>query len=497
MGGIMAGSTGLEALTLSAEHAADLEERRRIPCELAAALGVVSRGKQIGFRFTRGGRLLYTKFRKPTAPGEKKSFTREPSGTPSVFWNLSGISGASAGSTLVITEGEFDAMSVLASGAASYVVSVPDGAQVDRPSEVAFTPSTDVSAFRYLWEAGPTGVVDLIPELAPFSRFILATDGDAKGRLLRDELAIRLGRRRCWFVTYPEGCKDANDVLVKHGEAGVRALINRAQPIVSDRLMPVSGIIERDVQAYSLGWTEFDRYAKFHAPELVVISGAPNAGKSQWALNVGLNLARKERLKGALIQAEDDDSRIKRDIIDYAREWRYGLPMDPEAWADAMIRVTAAPENISETDERTLGWLLGVIEEAATRHDCKWIIVDPWNEIEHIWAKGETETSYLNGALKTMRGVARTYGIILIIVAHPTKGIAGKSIDDMSLYDVSGSTAWANKPDHGFMLKREDNDEVTIRVAKVRNQRIGGHPGIATFAFNRRAASFTFVRDGA
>ena len=43
-----------------------------------------------------------------------------------------------------------------------------------------------------------------------FKKIILATDDDQKGRVLRDELAVRLGRSRCWFVTYPKGCKVAN-----------------------------------------------------------------------------------------------------------------------------------------------------------------------------------------------------------------------------------------------------------------------------------------------
>jgi twinkle protein len=479
----------MSRLTLGEAHAAALEETRKIPCELAARMGLVSKGRDLGFPFYRAGKLLYTKFRVAPQGDQKKSFYRVPSGTPSVFWNLQSLSDAPSGSTLVITEGEFDAMAVLASGCATpYVVSVPDGVQVDKPTVDRFTPSTDQTAFKFLWDEGPDGVVDLIPELRPFSRFILLTDGDDKGKLLRDELAIRLGRDRCWFVTYPEGCKDANEVLIKLGAKAVVRLVEIARPIITDKLIPISGIMDRERVPYSLGWTGFDQFARFYMPELVIVTGAPNAGKSQWALNVGLNLARRHGLRGAFIQAEDDDTRIKDDVLSYARSWASSLPMDPEQWADHAIRVTKAPENIDEGEDRTLDWLLATIKEAATRHDARWVVIDPWNEFEHFWGRNENEASYLNRALKLMRSVARTYNLVLVIVAHPTKSIQGKSIDEMSLYDIAGSAAWANKADHGFILARHECGLTHVKVAKVRDQRVGGSLGIATMRFDGKGA---------
>ena len=64
--------------------------------------------------------------------------------------------------------------------------------------------------------------------------------------MLREELAIRLGRDRCWYVTYPQGCKDANDVLQRFGEErGVEILtdmIADARPMVPSRLVKFSEI---------------------------------------------------------------------------------------------------------------------------------------------------------------------------------------------------------------------------------------------------------------
>ena len=53
---------------------------------------------------------------------------------------------------------------------------------------------------------------------------------DGPGQVLREELARRLGRHRCWIVTWPSDCKDAGDALKKHGAERVRECVEGATP---------------------------------------------------------------------------------------------------------------------------------------------------------------------------------------------------------------------------------------------------------------------------
>ena len=89
------------------------------------------------------------------------------------------------------------------------------------------------------------------------SRILLATDNDAPGRVLAEELARRLGPERCWLVSWSvppapgspavldaglqaaapsDGAagaasyKDANEVLIAAGPSGVRACLAAAVP---------------------------------------------------------------------------------------------------------------------------------------------------------------------------------------------------------------------------------------------------------------------------
>jgi twinkle protein len=199
---------------LSTRHAQWLEDARKIPCEIAAEAGVVStQDGNLAFEYRRNGVSLFAKVRKETAEG--KTFWIEPKGAELCLWNEDSLSDPS-GAPLIVTEGEIDALSVLAAGVTPYVVSVPNGAALDKPGKGEIVPTED-DAFRYLWDGGR-----LKAGLQRFDKIILATDDDDKGRILRDELTISLGRNRCWFVTYPKA-KDANEVLVRYGAAALRA----------------------------------------------------------------------------------------------------------------------------------------------------------------------------------------------------------------------------------------------------------------------------------
>jgi twinkle protein len=49
--------------------------------------------------------------------------------------------------------------------------------------------------------------------LSKVKKFVWCGDMDGPGRSLRSDMAKILGVARFWFVDWPEGCKDANDVL--------------------------------------------------------------------------------------------------------------------------------------------------------------------------------------------------------------------------------------------------------------------------------------------
>ena len=189
----------MEKLHLSDVHARWLEDVRKIPCELAAEVGVVSRGPDIAFQYRRNAALSFIKICKEIIEdgGSSKTYWTDPKGAELNFLER-GLDAQAATGRVADHHGGRDRRVVVPSlGEGHDVVSVPNGSPFKYSGAGNVVPAKD-SAFRYLWDGSA-----LKPGLQRFDKVILATDDDRKGRVLRDELSIRLGPRRCWFITYP------------------------------------------------------------------------------------------------------------------------------------------------------------------------------------------------------------------------------------------------------------------------------------------------------
>ena len=125
---------------------------------------------------------------------------------------------------LVICEGEMDALSFEEAGVMN-AVSVPNGA-----SSLAKLPESGSQrdTMGFLWKHK-----EVIEKAA---RIYLAVDKDEPGEKLEEELARRIGKHKIYLVKYPEGCKDANDVLTKFGGEALLSAFMAAEPY------PIAGL---------------------------------------------------------------------------------------------------------------------------------------------------------------------------------------------------------------------------------------------------------------
>lgn len=505
-------------LELSERHAAWLEEERCIPCELAAELGIVSKGPHLAFEYRRKGQLLFRQIRKELPEGGKTFRLEAPDGRTLKeagiglsFWQEDDLLSASSPEVpRIIAEGQFDTASFRLAGF-PLVGSVPNGAS-GRPSEGEIIAADD-TGFAYLWEFDEAANVwRLRGGLATCARIILATDGDKAGRVLRDELAVRLGRDRCWVVDYPEGkidgepIKDANDVLRKWGEEEgcekLRDMVANARPLVAPTLVPMSQIPEVKREYLRTGWIELDQHLKVTRPELMIVTGPPGDGKSQFVTALGASLAFSHGWRGAILQFEDDVERIREDFVKFFCGRSELEPTDPAnrsqalAWVDQQFR-TVSPDESEGEHRFDLDWVEAKLSEAARVHGCQFAVIDPWNEVEHTWHKGLTETQYLNDALRRLKRASRRLSMCLIIVTHPDKSAGRiKEIDEWDLYSISGGQAWNNKADHGIIVLRPDKAEreTFIKVAKSKRHLVMGRPGTVVMRLNPLKATYEFVR---
>ena len=359
---------------------------------------------------------------------------------------------------IIITEGEFDALAAMTAGF-SGVMSIPEGA----PSE------TGKKAYPALDDAANI--------LAAAERIILAVDNDTAGSALFEDLVRVIGKAKCQFVEYPKGCKDLNDVLVKHGEDAVHSVITGA------KLVPVSGLYKPDqVPDLGLGRVhkaylgdEFDRHIGLCKKQISVWTGYANMGKSQLVKNVLMNLA-KQGENIAVCAFEDDISRnYKLDMLKiHTGEHETRVQPDQREEFEKLYQERFVFISNDETDELpTMPWLLERIEIAANRYRSDFVVIDPWTEI--IKDRRENVIDHIERGLNELKAAARFYNIHIMVVAHPRKPtVDGTDAKVPTGYDISGSAHFANKAFNGITLHRTAHEDVvSITVWKTKRQEMG------------------------
>jgi len=462
----------------------EIFEARGLDPELMSRLGVVVKANgEVGFPYRDNGRTRFWKGRT-----EDKRFFIKPKGASLCPWLLDSLQDFSfpPEEPLIWAEGEFDAAAII-QACGGYVTSVPNGGNKQRTKEGTLI--SEDRAFAYLW----TSDGKLIPEIDQFRKFILAVDNDETGMILRDELAIRLGESRCWFVEWPKGCKDANEVLLAYGEDTLKRCIESAKPMRPGHIVNLMDIPPNQfIKTFNTGWGYMDKHILLKRPSIVVVTGIPGHGKGQWTRSLVLHLALEHGMKTAFFSPEDADSRIQADALNFARRYCPRVSDDLEDDAREWVRRHMYLSTFKDEDTPTLENVEYEMEAAAIQNDCHIFVVDPWNEVEHDYGK-LTEGQYIERTLRRWRKATKRLGIILVIVAHPTK-LDGTT---PNLNSISGSHAWRDKCDHGIVVerffddKKEPIDEGSVWVEKCKDQELMGRPGKVFVRFNRSICDYS------
>jgi twinkle protein len=489
-------------MALSPKHL-DWLEGRKISVEVATGTGCYSakrgpngvepdpEGSILVFPYLEDGEEKNAKYR-----GPQKRFWQKQGGKKLLYnRDILADPGLHDGShPLVITEGEADCLALITAGY-PFVVSVPDGAPPARdaqgkliqvPDNTYDIDPDDDDKYVYIlndWEL-----------LSKIKTIVIATDADEPGARLAKELVRRLDRVRCKFVTYPEGCKDFNEVLVSHGPKATLDLIVAAKPY------PVSGVYsyndlpdEAPLQTVTTGWRALDEHLMPYTPAFMVVTGFPGQGKSTWTIQLAAQLA---LYHGWSVGIASFEMRIKPYVTNqitntFIRKRLDAATPDARLAPEVFIQrrfcfIAPDPEQDIEHD---LEWLLDRMATAVIRHGIKVCLIDPWNEIDHRRERDESLTEYTGRSIRKLKIFAKRYDVLVIVVAHPDKGARNRDADGIGLQDISDSAHWANKADIGVTVARiGDDPESTstgIYIKKIRYQPEAGKLGEGVLQYDR------------
>lgn len=430
------------------------------------------------FPYLRGSEVINVKYR------TRDKLFRMAGGAERVLYGLNDI-----GDRLVWVEGEMDKLSLDVAGIAS-CVSVPDGA-----------PAVDAknyeTKFDFLGDEA----------LSAASHHIIAVDADAPGQRLRDELIRRLGPDRCSVVTWPDGCKDANDVLMQLGASALAQCIAAARPVPVDGAHDVSEFADAMRELYerpqrlrgvSTGWPAIDRHYTVLPGEWTLVTGIPGHGKSEWLDALCVNLARLHGWSFAVFSPEN--SPVTYHLQKLAEKY-IGKPYDDGPTPrmsvnEREIALTFLDEHftILQPDDRSPEALLDRARQLVQRKGIRGLVLDPWNEMEHVRDRAATETEYISGVLSKLRAFAKAHDVHVWLVAHPKQLLKDKAggYPVPTPYDVSGSAHWRNKADNCVTVHRDvmaEHSAVDIHVQKVRKKSVG-RPGLVTLQYDNRCGQY-------
>lgn len=475
-------------------------EARGIDIEVASRLGLSSvkrgDGEALVIPFTRNGDVVRRKYRRfdVVEGGKAPKWSQDPGGVKLAYNEDCLRDQALFGKPLIITEGELDAVAAIQSGFAK-TISVPDGAPPPGDRDMAELEG----AKKYDWVFDQIALFhkEQVPEI------IIASDGDANGAAMLQDLSVIFGRYRCKFLTYPKSrkdrgrdrCKDLNEVLEDYGAKGVVETLARAQWLAVPGVFKMSELPPLPNMAiYEPRHELFRENFKVRLGDFSVVTGTPGFGKTTFVNDVMCGVAYDNNLKIAWASFEQEPQRDHRRAL---RAWLNGRPEHTQdhnelhvadKWIDA-AHVFIVP---SEDEDASLEWLLERMEIAVVRHHVSIIVLDPWNEIEHSRRQSETETEYIGRAIRSLKRFAKAFRVHITVVAHPTKSTKdGDGNYKMpTLYDISGSANWYNKADLGVIVHRENEDHTLIKVQKSRYHEIIGVPGEVRMQYSKDERRF-------
>jgi twinkle protein len=434
--------------------------------------------RSICFNYFKNDELVNIKFR-----AKDKDFKLSKD-AELIFYNLDALQDET---TAIIVEGEIDCLSLFEAGIYN-VVSVPNGA------------GTGSQQLKYLdncWQY-----------FEDKTKIILFTDNDDPGKSLKDEISRRLGRDRCFMVQYPEGCKDANDVLLKYGKPALHEMIESCKRWPIDGIISVEDVYET-VQDYYLngypkgceaGIGEFDELLQFTGGLITVVTGAPSSGKSEFLDWIVTSLARRHNWKFSVCSFENPTAIHVTKLMEKFIGKSFNFRKD----VSQRINVEEFEESVFLTDmyfsflniaqiDVTIQGIIEKLTEVVKKTGVKGVVLDPWNYIEHKIPQGYSETQYISEALTLIKEFAVKTDTHVFIVAHPRKLQKDQSgqYPPATLYDIAGSAHFFNKTDNGLSIHRDNSKGiVTVYCQKVRFS-FHGRVGYTSYTYDTFTRKYT------
>ena len=364
----------------------------------------------------------------------------------------------------IMTEGEIDTLSYHEVKLTN-VCSVPNGATVTVEEKEYFIKTGKIDTEAHL----SLSYFDHTYQYFEKKKVIyIATDNDAAGIKLRNEIGRRFGYERCRIIDFSQytyekdgktvECNDPNEVLVNLGREALISTLENAKNFPMDDVVSLDDVAEKINEQYkyglkkgkSTGLKHLDPHFRWKAGHLVGFNGYGGMGKSSLVFNLLILSAILYGWKWGCYLPENypiEDAYIifleiyicntmDKDVEDRATEKEVEI---------AKKFINDHFEFIDRAEGYTPTQLRDVAKRMIMQRGIVGFVTDPWNSLTHIYSGSLDQ--YLENELSAEVRFTTRNNIIKVIVMHPPTPQKDDKKDPPapSVYQVTGGGIWSKK----------------------------------------------------
>lgn len=348
---------------------------------------------------------------------------------------------------LIITEGQIDSLSVAECGIDN-AVSVPTGCN-------GFT------WLPHCWDW-----------FVRFEELIIFGDYENGKVSLAETLTKRFPNRvKIVRAQNYMDCKDANELLQKHGKQAVIDAIENAEEVPLKQIKRLADVEAVDIlnsEAISTGVKKIDDLLSggMHLGQLVLLTGKRGDGKSTWMSQLIVE-ATEQGYASFVYSGELMDFYFKRWIdmqIAGRKELSNSVINKLNSWY--YDKIFLYDNNIIDDEETEE--LIKVVENAICKYGVKFVCLDNLMTAIDV---GMNEDLYRAQSrfVGKLAKMAKVHNVVILLVAHPRKAKEGSTNDN-----VAGSSDITNKVDIVMSYERISNDVNNHRKLEIAKNRLTG-----------------------
>lgn len=381
----------------------------------------------------------------------------------------------SGGKSVVITEGELDALSVSQAFGNKYpVLSLPQGAQSAKK----------VLQTHYEY-------------LDNFEKIVLCFDNDEPGQKAVEEASAVLPAGKVYIMQLPT--KDANDCLVHHGPEPITKAYWNAREWRPDGIVSAKELREEVLNPIKVECVPYpfsglnEKLGGIRIGELVTITAGSGVGKSTLVRELIYDLAVKKGLPVGVMALEESNKRTMEGLMSIHLSQNIVISRElvsNELLAKAFDEV-AVPnlylfDHFGSTEVENI---LNRVRYMAKALGVKYVVIDHLSILVSGLTGGD-ERKMIDVAMTKLRTLVSELNVAMIVVSHLKRPEGNKGHEDgaeVHLGQLRGSHSIAQLSDGVIGLQRNSDtpDEPNIEVIVLKNRWSGDRGPAGLLSYSR------------